>query len=88
MSMKDVANKRTVCEVLREINDMHQGTGDKDIYTRALLLEAESMAKKMSHKLYRYSKKWDKGWWKKNREYEARLLRRLGQSYLTGESME
>ena len=86
MTMRDVASKRTLCEVLREINDLHQGDGSIDKSTRALLLEAEGMAKKMSHKLYRYSKKWDKGWWKHNREYEARLLRRLGQSYLTGDA--
>ena len=43
---------RTICEVFREINDMHQGNSPVDRKTRKLLVECENMVKRMSRRLY------------------------------------
>ena len=47
---------RTICEVLREINDICQGTENKDRDIRIKLAECEGMAKKMSRQLLEYNK--------------------------------
>ena len=73
MSLKTVNKKRTVCEVLREINDI--AGSNPEIHNR--LVEAEGMCKKMAKKLYEYNKDFDKGWWKKNPNYEKSLKARL-----------
>lgn len=82
--MHKSVNRRTICEVLREINDMHQGNNDHDNKTRRLLLEAQKMAKRMSFKLLDYNKKVFKGWWDKNPDYERDLRRRIDSGYLEG----
>ena len=51
MSLKEAARVRTVCEVLREINDLHQEQTTHDKAVRKLLCEAEDMGKRMSRKL-------------------------------------
>ena len=50
---------RTICEVLREINEL----GGPDIRRRCE--EAVVMAKKMDAKLREYKGGYDEGWWEK-----------------------
>lgn len=66
------SDKRTICEVLREIGDLHQDEG-----TKKLLSEATVMAKKMARKLLEYNKEAFKDFWDKNPDYEADLKRRI-----------
>jgi len=84
MSMRFTNNIRTLCEVLREINDMHQGTNTHDNCIRIKLSECQMMAKKMSKKLYEYNKEYDKDWWDKNTAYDEALNKRMGKDYLVG----
>jgi len=81
MSMRSVADKRTVCEVLREINDLIQQSSLRPKVT-PLLFEAEQMCKKMARKLYEYNKEFDKDWWKNNTNIEEKLKRRLDENYV------
>ena len=81
MSMRSVADKRTVCEVLREINDLIQQSSLCPKVT-PLLFEAEQMCKKMTRKLYEYNKEFDKDWWENNKNIEEKLKRRLDENYV------
>ena len=74
---------RTLCEVAREICDLHQGQTDHDKATRKKLSEIEDMAKRMSRKLKEYNKHYDKDWWAANPDYEKDLERRLSTKYCT-----
>lgn len=79
---------RTICEVLREIADLHQPVSIcsspemLNMRTRALLREAQTMAKKMARKLLEYNKKEFEDWWAANPDYEADLRRRMAKDYL------
>ena len=84
MSIRGASKQRTICEVLREINDMHQGNSPHDIAVRKKLSEAEDMGKRMSTKLKEYNKDVYRGWWEKNPDYERDLDRRLKKKYITG----
>ena len=77
---------RTICEVLREINDLHQTDSDADKQTRQKLIEAEGMAKRMSKKLFKDNKKLYKKFWKSTpgKKWEKILTKRLNTSYLAG----
>lgn len=77
-------SSRTVCEVLREIQDMHQEQTIHDKAIRIKLCEAEDMCKRMSIKLMEYNKKVFSGWWKKNPDYEKRLALRHNTKYCVG----
>jgi hypothetical protein len=80
-SFRNAYELRTLCEVLREINDILQGNIDHDkIFP--LLVEAEKMGKKMSRKLRQYSKEWDVEWWERNKDYEADLIKRENETYV------
>lgn len=83
MSMRSANGHRTLCEVLREINDKLQGL---DIHKEVLprLIEAERMAKRMAQKLYENNKKFDEGWWAKNPDYEKDLQLRMSKTYIAG----
>jgi len=83
MSMRGSAELRTICEVLREVNDQLQGTA-KHKQVLPLLIEAESMAKKMIRKLYEYNKNADEGWWRQNQDYKKDVERRLASNYVSG----
>jgi hypothetical protein len=85
MSMRDASNARTVCEVLREINDLVQGRNSNDKAIRKLLSEAETMAKKMSYKLLEYNQEVFKDYWQENPDKEKDLKIRMNKHYLTGE---
>ena len=82
MSLKFVSDARTVCEVLREINDELQGL---PVHAKVLpkLREAEGMCKRMAKKLVSYNKNFDAGWWKANPDKAAKIERRLNQKYIT-----
>jgi hypothetical protein len=82
--MKTVNRKCTLCETLRQINDMHQSDSDHDKRSRELLCLAESMSKRMAQKLFEYSKKFDDGWWEANPEYQKILKQRLNERYCVG----
>ena len=77
---------RTICEVLREINDLHQTGTECDKQTRQKLIEAEGMAKRMSKKLFAENKKLYKKFWESTagRKWEEVLKKRLNKSYLVG----
>jgi hypothetical protein len=75
---------RTVCEVLREINDDHQEQTPHDKKIRAKLCEAEDMSKRMSEALYKYNKNVFSGWWKRNPDYEKKLIERHKTKYCVG----
>lgn len=80
--MHGASHLRTICEVLREINDMHQVDTDHDKKTRKKLREAQIMAKKMSNKLLDHNKEVFAGWWDENPDYEEDLRRRINSGYL------
>lgn len=82
MSMRDAAHSRTICEVLREINDIHQGDTQIDISTRAMCREAVDMAKRMDRKLKEYNQEWDKEWWDANPDVNEDIERRMAVDYL------
>lgn len=86
MSLRNANKVRTICEVLREINDFHQGDTKHDKKVRKKLVEAECMAKKMSHKLLEYNKEYNKGWWEtvEGKKREKLLKKRFSKSYLVG----
>jgi hypothetical protein len=79
--MRNASQERTICEVLREINDAHQGDSEHDIRMRLRLSEAEKMAKRMSLKLIENNKEVFKDWWASNPDYEKRLRARLEKGY-------
>ena len=85
MSIRGVQKVRTICEVLREINDLHQEQTNHDKVIRNKLKEAEQMAKRMDKKLLSYNKKYSKDWWEKNPDYEKDLKLRMNKNYCTGE---
>lgn len=72
-NLHTAARMRTICEVLREIHDVHP-----DKATRALVVEAGNMAKKMARKLVQYNKKEFPQWWEVNGDFEEDLRRRTG----------
>lgn len=82
MTMRGAANQITICEVLREINDLHQENSEHDNIIRQKLFVAETMAKKMSNKLLQYNKRVFAGWWKRNKNYEKTLRKRLNKRYI------
>ena len=82
MTLRSANGARTVCEVLREINDVMQGE-PKHLAVLAKLREAEAMCKKMALKLYDYNKNYDKGWWDANPDYEEDLKRRTDETDLS-----
>ena len=81
MSMRNASLQRTICEVLRELNDLHQSDSAHDKTIRVKLAEAEKMAKRMSLKLLENNKEAFKDWWASNPEYEKRLRARLEEGY-------
>ena len=83
-TMRGAHDYRTICEVLREINDLSQSPGPLAKRVRGLLCEAEDMAKRMSRRLYEYNQQWDRGFWVKNPDKAADMERRLSEKYCVG----
>lgn len=84
--LKSSTHLRTICEVLREMNDLVQENNDKDIKIRELIVEAFGMGKRMAKKLYEYNKIADADWWEKNPECNRRIKEELrrGLNYKIG----
>lgn len=80
--MRGANGNRTVCEVVREVNDALQGNPLHPLLLPKLR-EIESMCKRMAEKLYEQNKEFDKDWWAKNPDYEADLKRRMDATYLS-----
>lgn len=88
--------KKFICEILREINDLHQGKSKVDILIRDKVATAEVMAKKMTNKLKQYKKYCEENNIKidgietfninpeKNDDYEKDLEKRTNKKYKTG----
>ncbi len=86
MSMRGAFPKRTLCEVLREINDiLNKNEPMQPCEIRKKLIEAEVMAKKMSHKLRKYNKSWDAKWWEDNKDYDEDFTKRMNNRYIVQE---
>ena len=84
--LKSSTNLRTICEVLREINDLVQEDNSKDAKIRKLVVEAFGMGKRMAKKLFEYNERFDADWWAKNPDYNKKVkgeLRR-GLNYKIG----
>ena len=85
-SMRTANKKRTICEVVRECYDILVDFDDGCTMTIPVALnelskrikEIHEMAKRMTHKLYEYSKEWDAEFWAENPDYEEDLKRRIG----------
>jgi RPA family protein len=82
--MRSAYSMRTLCEVLREINDLHQEQTTHDKIIRVKLCEAEDMAKRMSIALLGYHKKIFSGWWNRNPNWEKKLTLRHNTKYCVG----
>jgi len=87
VSLTETNEKRTLCEVLREINDIcnellrntpQHCECNKANYEeiQIKLAEAEKMAGRMAKKLYSYNKDFDKGWWEENKDWAQDIIRR------------
>jgi hypothetical protein len=86
--MRGASNSRTICEVLREINDIHQGRSVTDERTRHLLAEAEAMAKKMSAKMLEYNREAFADFWEANPDVLRDTEARMKKSYIAVENPE
>ena len=77
MSMKSRHPKRTLCEVLRLINDIVQSDSEEHRQIRDLLAEAEHKAKRVVRKLVEYNQKEHAEWWEENQDFKAHVEREL-----------
>jgi len=79
--MKQSWKFRTICEVLREINDLIQEDNEQNAKVRVLLEEAFNMSKRIVAKLYEYNKQSCADFWERNpnrkRAIEEELRRGL-----------
>ncbi len=81
MTIMGASHKRTICEVLREIYELHPKDKDIDLQVKTKLIEAEEMAKKMSAKMIEYNKDVFADFWEDNLDYEADMIRRMTTQY-------
>lgn len=86
MPMNEASKFITICEVLREINDLVQEDTELNKNIRSKLSTAEKMAKRMSRKLVEYNQEVFKNWWDENPDYKADLERRLSTFYIIDET--
>ena len=77
VNMKHSYKFRTICEVLREINDIIQEDNDNNTKIRTLLEEATLMGKKMAGKLFEYSQDRFPDYWKHNPKIARRIKSQL-----------
>ena len=75
MSMRDMCEKMTICETLRQLNDLIQEDTEEHNTFRDFIATAEYLAKRMSVKLHEYSAEGDSAWLVKNKRYEEILSR-------------
>lgn len=74
---KKTTNRRTICEVMRMVNDLCQTDSEKDIQIRGYLREMTIMAKRMITKLVKYKKNCDADWWDTVPEKERKKLDKI-----------
>jgi 3'-phosphoadenosine 5'-phosphosulfate sulfotransferase (PAPS reductase)/FAD synthetase len=87
MSMREVNDRITICEVLRKINDRMQGgviAVNKEYEIRDMLALAERMAKKMAAKLREYNEDDDPLFWAEHKNY-ADVIDRSVDTYMAGD---
>ena len=83
-------HKRTICEVLREINDITQDNSKKDNTIRDKLNDIERMAKRMVERLrfyadlYHNGKSWNDGMWEEINGADKRRIKRSKKGYKVG----
>ena len=80
-----VSKRRTICEVLREINDIAKTIDDEQVKKELQdrILEGFAMGKKMNNKLFEYKHNWDAGVFNVNEDYAEDLNRRNGDKVAT-----
>ena len=86
--MTSANQKRSICEVIREINDINQGDSAKAKVIRMKCAEAERMAKRMFEKMLEMGKKlkikvWIE-WEELNPDWREDKLRRESGGYKCG----
>ena len=75
MPLDKIASHRTVCEVLREVNDLYQGPCETAELVRYHLAEAERRCKWLSKALRLKNKAAQAEFWEKNKDLEAKIIR-------------
>jgi len=83
VTMRDCNYKLTLCEVLRQINDVVQDDDVNSQNIRDMLALAERMGKKMSAKLHEYNENYDAGFWRDNSKLREHVYR-TNHSYKIG----
>lgn len=81
MSMKHTSKRLTVCEVVRQLNDIHQSDSDHDKTVREKLAEIECMSKRMVQKLMEYKEKKSVLFPDSNTEYSEKVKLRKSKKY-------
>lgn len=92
--INDANEKLVLCEILREINDLHQGDSEVDILVRNKIAKAEIMSKKIVSKLSEYRKllKGEQNFFEymdkfeDNYDYKEDLKLRTNKDYKIGET--
>jgi hypothetical protein len=79
------ASKRvTICEKVRELNDLHQGDSEFDQLVRQKLAEIEYMAKRMVRKLAEYKASYKSDVFPElNTDRKQDIIRRKNKNYKT-----
>ena len=78
------SERRTICEVFREIYDLAESLKDKDLKEKFidLICEGFAMGKKMNAKLVEYKEDWAKGVLEENRNWQEKQDYRLNRKYI------
>jgi hypothetical protein len=88
MSMQNVNDKLSICEVIRKANDLCQSDSNNDKEIRRLLEIAEGMGKVMFARMLEMGKELDKDVWieweNDNKEYAELVKKRNSESYKWG----
>jgi len=86
--MQSINDKQSICEVIRQVNDICQSNSDKDREVRRLLEIAEGMGKVMFARMLEMGKELGKDvWieWEKNHKDQSELVKmRNSESYKWG----
>jgi len=95
IGLRGANRTRSVCEVLRLINDKAQGDTERDKEIRNLVAEATDYTKRMAKKLWEYHheygvERYDKDWYEKNKyltkkDQQLEAQRRSDPTYKIGE---
>ena len=75
--LRKATYRRTICEVMRKVNDLCQTDSEKDVQIRAHLREMLIMAKRMITKLVKYKRGCDADWWESIPAKEQKKLNKI-----------